>query len=394
MFDVYFQVEMRMLLPVWFTVILATDVFASFQFENEIEFDYSGTLGPSNEDLLAAEFEPLVIAKRPKKASLVHRAKKAPSVVLRGGSALGSLPQAEDVEKPTEDFPLIDIAVGKDISVAGYGKISIVSLIYDEAEESKLYVGIHHDGKEEPRQVVVKVFTPKRKGDFGEIKQEIEALRALADVKQVIKLLHADGLVYKNPKKKQVMFCVLEWLHSSLVDLLDHRFHGSLPVNLIKRIAYDAITAFEAIHSKHFVHGDVGIGNLMFDDEALTNLKVIDFGYGRKYMIDGEHVAAGHCPLPAFSRTLLSLSELDEQFPSRRDDLFRLGEVLLKLLNTDYSRLFTSSVVENIRKIKLKTVPTKCCTGATDAFDEYFRQVRGLGYTDDPDYEALRRLFA
>jgi hypothetical protein len=132
----------------------------------------------------------------------------------------------------------------------------------------------------------------------------------------------------------------------------------------------------------------------MFADDDRDEIKLIDFGYARKYMVNGEHAEPGHYPPSAGSKTILSISALDLHFPSRKDDMFRFGEELLKLLSSGYNRLFGPRVtVDDIRKIKLTTIPKQCCRGATLVLESHFELVHALGYTDKPDYDALRGVF-
>ena len=355
------------------------------EWDDGIDFGYD--FEESVSTTMIPEKTPRIPGTQGVKIRLTGKGKKSSThAVVREGSALGELPSA--IVEELESVPVMDILVGKTIDLNDYGTVSINALIYDEAVESKLFLA-----NQNGRNVIVKIFMPKKKGEFSELEHEIAALRDLETVDQVVRLLYSDDRTYRTRNNKQLRFCILELLHVSLHDYMELISPGGLPLPLIGRIAVQAVNALEALHERNYVHGDVGIGNIMFTDDSLENLKLIDFGYARKYRLDGVHVDPGHNPLPPWSRSLLSISELDEHFPSRRDDMFRLGENLLKLLNSDYQRMFKSSKVDDIRNIKASFIPTLCCSRATTAFDQYFEHVRQLGYTDRPDYEALRSLF-
>lgn len=327
------------------------------------------------------------------KLSIPQRKSSIPrNIIVTAGSAGASIPASTTIVQ--ESVPVLDLRVGTELEVPGFGTARIQELLYDEAVESKIFLASKPDSEQSADRVVIKTFTPKKRGDFDELNSEVDALRSLANVPSVIRLIHAPGVTFKTPKNKEFRYCVLEVLFVSLAALADGRFSAGVSGETLSRIAVQGITALQAVHEKKYVHGDVGIGNFMFADEELNHLKLIDFGYAKKYEIDGEHVPPGDVPLPEFSKSLLSISELDGHHPARKDDMFRFGEVLLKLLNTDYSRQFRSTKVEDIRRIKMTSVPTKCCGGATAGMDKYFDHVRGLAYTDAPDYNLLRSFFA
>lgn len=332
------------------------------------------------------KYTPKVKLTDPKKKSVPR------NIIVTAGSAGASIPASSNNADGAAS--VLDLRVGTEIDVPEFGRVRISDLLYDEAVESRIFLASKPNSERPEDRVVIKTFTPKKRGDFEELNSEVAALRTLAEVPSVIRLIHAPDVTFKTPKSKEFRYCVLEALYTSLAGLADGRFAAGVPQETLSRIAVQGITALQAIHGKKYVHGDVGIGNLMFVDEELNNLKLIDFGYAKLYEIDGEHVEPGVFTLPEFSRTLLSISELDGHNPSRKDDMFRFGEVLLKLLGTGYSRQFRSSKVDDIRQIKMKSIPTKCCAGATPGMDKYFDYVRGLEYIDAPDYDLLRSFFA
>lgn len=112
----------------------------------------------------------------------------------------------------------------------------------------------------------------------------------------------------------------------------------------------------------------------------------------------GTHVAPGSNPLtPGSPIAQLSVSELDGHFPSRKDDLMRLGEVLLKILDSSYIRHLSGlRKPEDYKARKLATVPSECCRRKDTnmvPFDRYFEIVKTLGYDTTPDYDVLKSLF-
>lgn len=327
---------------------------------------------------------------------LVRGARNAPRGIIHRGSAVGEVPQLIAAGASIAGVPIMDMRTGRVIEVPTIGNLSLKSTIYDEAEDSRILLGEAVDGSRAGTRFAIKVVFPQSDEDLVELDREIQALTDLREVDSVMRLVYAPEGMAKTPRGKELKYCVLELLGESLQDLLADEFErGNMPMPMIESVAVQGLRTLQAVHALGYVHGDVGMGNLMFTDASRTMLKLIDFGYAKKFRnSDGSHVVPGVNPLPAKARSVLSVSELDGHFPARKDDLHRFGEVLLKLLNTDYTWLFRGATGAAIRKIKMETVPSACCSRADRRFDKYFELVRGLGYDQEPDYAALIDIFA
>lgn len=74
-------------------------------------------------------------------------------------------------------------------------------------------------------------------------------------------------------------------------------------------------------------------GNCVFSDRAdpAGTLKMIDYGRARVFVgIKGHHVPAANKSLGSLNPLLLSPWELEGLTISRRDDMYRLSELLVK----------------------------------------------------------------
>ena len=287
-------------------------------------------------------------------------------------------------------FALLDIRPRKRFDAPGLGIVNVQNVIYDQAEDSRVF-----RGSVSGREVAIKVQYGKTADSFKEIEKETEILSALAGAKGVVALLASPPSVFISAKGKTFKYCVLEMLGKSLQHVVFEEYpRGDMPIADIEAIALKGLQAIEEVHDAGYVHGDIGLGNLLFTDSIDDSIKLIDFGYARKFLDrEGNHLPpGGDNSLPKGARTaLLSISEIDGHFPSRKDDLHRFGEALLKLLNTDYARLLDRS--KDIRKTKLEVIPSLCCREDATRLDEFLEIVRGMGYESEPDYRKLKQIF-
>lgn len=290
----------------------------------------------------------------------------------------------------------LDIRPGRKFEVPVFGEVNVISVLYADADDSRIYRG---SAVESGEDLVIKVQFGSDASSFMELDREVEALKALHGSKGVVRLIASPSNIFLSQKGKKFKFCVLEALGSSLQKLVLEKYSSvNMPIEEIHTIALKGIQALEEVHQAGYIHGDIGLGNILFTDSSETSIKLIDFGYSRRYLDkDGNHVLqGGDNPLREGERiTPLSISEIDGHFPSRRDDLHRLGEVLLKLLNWNYARLLDRCKnKESIRNAKMGVKPSKDCRSDATKLDYYFTIVMALEYRDTPDYAQLMHLFA
>lgn len=290
-------------------------------------------------------------------------------------------------------FSTLEIRPGRKFEVPVVGEVDVTDVLYEEADDSRIYRATSVKSGED---LVIKIQFGSDASSFTELDNEVEALKALHACRGVVRLIAAPAETFVSRKGKTFKYCVLEALGRSLQQLVLEEYpRGDMPIEKISLIALKGIGALEEVHAAGYIHGDIGLGNILFTDSGETSIKLIDFGYSRRYMDKkGNHVLpAGDNPLRKGERiTPLSISEIDGHFPSRRDDLHRLGEVLLKLLNSNYARLLDKS--RNIRDTKMGVKPSRDCRDDAKKLDDYFTVVMELKYHDTPDYAKLRELFA
>ena len=118
---------------------------------------------------------------------------------------------------------------------------------------------------------------------------------------------------------------------------------GGMTEEQVIAIGRSAIRLIQAIHARGIIHGDIHAGNFVFSDpmDIPGTLKVIDFGRSTPYRTeDGQHIAEEDMRTVDFADThwnplFQSIHELSGSPVSRRDDMYRLAEMLVYLLVGD-----------------------------------------------------------
>jgi len=191
---------------------------------------------------------------------------------------------------------------------------------------------------------------------------------------------------------------VMEMLGFSLEDRLQG-CGGKFTAPTCVLIADQCLRRIEYLHSLGILHRDIKPENFMFGVKNRVHvIHLIDFGLSKRYY-DGRH---------ATMRTNLSLTGTARYASinahrgieqSRRDDLEAIGHMLMCFLRgtLPWSGLQAKTQEEKYRKIREKKEQTpldELCADHPGAFRVFLEKARGLEFTDRPDYQALRKLFA
>jgi serine/threonine protein kinase len=121
----------------------------------------------------------------------------------------------------------------------------------------------------------------------------------------------------------------------------------AIPVDtrLLSGIMKAIIKRIKKIHENGFIHGDIHRRNVVFSDvnNIPGTLYLIDFGRTAPYVLDsGEHLgdqSLSSSEVIKWSPNHLSRFELELSRKSRRDDMFRIAELLIYLGDYDNTRL-------------------------------------------------------
>jgi serine/threonine protein kinase len=154
------------------------------------------------------------------------------------------------------------------------------------------------------------------------------------------------------------------------------------------------------LHNKGYLHRDLKPENILIGlEENASTLFLIDYGLAKKWkQSSGEHIQFKEGKsLTGTARYASANTHLGIE-QSRRDDLEGAGYVLLYLLMGElpWQGLRGKNKDEKYKKIKECKVSTpvqQLCQGYPKEFLDYMLYCRNLGFTEDPDYEYLRRIF-
>jgi serine/threonine protein kinase len=188
---------------------------------------------------------------------------------------------------------------------------------------------------------------------------------------------------------------VMELLGKSLEDMVQKR-NGKFQSRTALLVAQQVLRRIETLHSKGIVHRDIKPENFMFGVKTkVHHVYIIDFGLSKKYWVDGkQHIIMRQKLSLTGTARYASINAHKGIEQSRRDDLEAIGHMLLYFLRgaMPWSGLDAKTKQDKYRKIceKKEETPLKeLCAGFPDAFEDFLKYARGLGFTDRPDYDML-----
>ena len=175
---------------------------------------------------------------------------------------------------------------------------------------------------------------------------------------------------------------------------------GAFSPEVVLQIGIRLITLIEGVHSTGLVHGDIHGGNIVGTDPESLNL--IDFGRARPFVdgITGDHVPLTKLTdeLVTWNPVFLSINELDGWTVSRRDDLFRVAEVLVFLLQDDrdlYSRdAMNKRVVPSVEEMAVRKRNRVFAEIVPKRVVDLYTMAMDMDFETTPDYNAIRSMLA
>ena len=196
-------------------------------------------------------------------------------------------------------------------------------------------------------------------------------------------------------------------------------------VGQVASIIAKVLEIIERVHESGFVHGDIHLNNFVYSDEenVVGTLRLIEFARAAPFIDEsGRHVLSSGSAPPESSPhrspvELLSPWEI-EGSPrlSRRDDLFRIAEMALRMAGLDGMHIerlaaektaavqlmrqegFTGDVNEYApfrRAVAdLKRNRPKPTMGTPWVFREFYRYALRLSFDSTPNYESFGNAFS
>jgi len=122
-------------------------------------------------------------------------------------------------------------------------------------------------------------------------------------------------------------YMVINLLGSSLQDLI-HK-NNRLPLILVLKLGIKILHILKTIHEKGLVHRDIKPDNFLFGLNQINHVYLIDFGFCKSYIDNGEHNKIKNISQMIGSKNYASINSHNCYDLSRRDDLESLSYMLI-----------------------------------------------------------------
>ena len=252
----------------------------------------------------------------------------------------------------------------------------------------QIYKGINLKTKEE---VAIKI--ESKNIETPQLMHESKILKALND---------NDGFpkVYLVTPLDDVLIMVMELLGENLQKLLMNSPHKKFTLKTTLMLAIQILSRIKTLHENNYIHRDIKPENFTIGLKKYKNtIYMIDYGLTRKFCDSRKnHIPykeGKHLTGTALYASIYTHKGIEQ---SRRDDLESLGYMMIYFCKGELPWMNVKGKTKEIKykKImekKLEMKPDILCQGLPDEFNQYFKYVRELQFTEEPKYDFLLGLF-
>ena len=178
-------------------------------------------------------------------------------------------------------------------------------------------------------------------------------------------------------------YMVINLLGNSLQDLMNT--NNKLPLSFILNLGIKIIKILKTIHEKGLIHRDIKPHNILFSENNSNQINLIDFGFCKKYIDNGEHIDIKKTHGIIGSKNYASITTHNYYELSRRDDLESLGYMLIYF----YAGILPwNNVLDNDKIIFLKNKILHDNIYPEVILD-FLRYSRTMEYKEKPNYYLL-----
>ncbi|XP_051508267.1 serine/threonine-protein kinase VRK2 [Myxocyprinus asiaticus] len=198
-------------------------------------------------------------------------------------------------------------------------------------------------------------------------------------------------------------FMVMDRLGTDLQKLFMEN-GGQFRKATVLRLGVLMLDVLEYIHDNEYVHADIKAANLLLGHRDPSKVYLADYGLSYRYCPNGQHKEYKENPKKGHNGTIeyTSIDAHKGVAPSRRGDMEVLGYCLLhwqcgtlpwlsSLRNPAEVQEAKAKLMSNLPDSVMKISSSSSSTGEIARF---LLSVKGLGYNEKPNYQALRKVLS
>tara|TARA_B100001121_G_C18660021_1_gene608382 strand:- start:71 stop:937 length:867 start_codon:yes stop_codon:yes gene_type:complete len=267
-----------------------------------------------------------------------------------------------------------------------------MSLIFDKYEIEK-HIGTGSFGD---------VFVVRNVATNEKLACKLEINSKVATLKHEANILQYLNKVSFVPKLRRFGYynekvCMIMDLYNESLETIKERY-GKFSTKDAIILMHDLLGKIKVMHKMKIIHRDIKPENFLLCRQS-NDIKIIDFGLSKKYVSKGKHIEYKTGKNIVGTSRYISINVHNGIEASRRDDLISLGYMLIWLQRSRLPWQGIKHSDETIRLNQVKrlkcviTVKDLCKNIESNVFTDYLNAVMKLKFDEEPDYDALIRMF-